>query len=195
MNTFKQQCQHVHKLFVYFKHNFICSWVLRVLHKSSNNLEIISAFSAWWSSRPFSCGFMESLFKCGILAASHTDLVALYPPQERSRRQSVGVASAELSNRTTGPVQLSSFGQSSLRALFLWSDGANRRGSVSEWVPLALDAGGSRVIWLTDAYDVQARLIGQFCQKLWNLFRSFAGDNFFPHVSIYCSRRDEGTVH
>lgn len=44
---------------------------------------------------------------------------------------------------------------------FHWPDGANRRGSVDEGMPLTLDAGVVCVERLADADDVQARLVGQ----------------------------------
>lgn len=56
--------------------------------------------------------------------------------------------------------------QNLLRVLFLWCDGADRRGSVGERLPQALDAGAICVEGFTDADDFQARLIGEFGQKL-----------------------------
>lgn len=49
---------------------------------------------------------------------------------------------------------------------FHWPDGADRRGSVGEGVPLPLDAGVVRVERFADADDVQARLVGQLGQEL-----------------------------
>lgn len=70
----------------------------------------------------------------------------------------------------------------------LWSDGADGWGPVGERVPLALDAGAVCVEGLADADDVQAGLIGQLGQELWNLQRRFVCDDFFPHVAIYCQK-------
>lgn len=69
--------------------------------------------------------------------------------------------------------------------LALWPDGADGRGPVGERVPLALDAGVVRVERFADADDVQTRLVGQFGQKLRNLWSCFACDDFFPHIAVH----------
>lgn len=53
-------------------------------------------------------------------------------------------------------------------------------------MPLALDTWAVCVERLSDADDVQARLIGHFSNQLGNLLWGFIGDKLLLYISIDC---------
>lgn len=61
-------------------------------------------------------------------------------------------------------------------------------------MPLALDTRAICVKRLSDADDVQARLVGHFSNQLCNLLRCFTGDKLMLYIAIDCVDNGEEVI-
>lgn len=76
----------------------------------------------------------------------------------------------------------------------LWTNWFCAGRPVGERMPLALDTRVVCVERLSDANDVQARLVGHFSNQFCNLLWCFIGDELCLHITIDCVDKMEEVI-